>query len=284
MRILVSPLVMVEMTPGDGWLLFHGDVILLAKGYEHPPGWVVVAPYRVNGARVDPASYKILSRGMVEERLDCIGRIVVLAPQSKVEPLNPVVAFRAAREDIISLSSGMMRLIHVLEGNGIVGITGSWAYGGESKDSDVDFIIKADDIEVLIDSLKKLGPKPCRRPPVMLPRINGFQILDACVDGVKYTIRVVESLHGRPCGGFRVTQLASRIMLHVTIREPIAPYSVPALYSGYSPGLGDIIVETWRTRYQELAPGEYHMVADLFYDHGRGMLVASPDIGGMVWA
>ena len=271
------------MIPGDGWLLLYGDMILLAKGYEHPSGWIVVAPYRVNGTRVDPAGYRITARGIVEERLDCIGRTVTLAPQSKVELLNPVVAFRAAREDIVSLSSGMRRLVSVLEGNGVVGITGSWAYGGENRDSDVDFIIKTDDMEALIESLKKLKPDQCRHPPVALPRINGFQILDACVGGVKYTIRVVESLHGRPCGGSRVTQIASRIKVQVVIREPISPYSVPALYSGYSPGLGDIIVETWRTRYQELAPGEYRMVADLFYDHARGILVASPDIGGMVW-
>lgn len=272
------------IVPGDGWLLLHGDMILLAKGYEHPPGWVVVAPYRVNGARVDPASYRISFRGIVEKRLDCIGRTVALVPQGRVEPLDPVAAFHAARRDIMSLGPGMRRLVSVLESNGVVGITGSWAYGGESKGSDVDFIIKADDVEGLVDSLKRLKPEPCQRPLVRLPRINGFQILDACVGGVKYTIRVVESLYGRPCGGSRITQVASKIRLQVAIREPIAPYSVPARYSGYSPGLGDVIVETWRTRYQELAPGEYRMVADLFYDHGRGVLVASPDIGGMVWA
>ena len=271
------------MTPGDSWLLAYGEIMLLAKGYDHPPGWVVVAPYKVNGARVDPAGYQLKARGIVEERLDCIGRKVMLAPINSVNPVDPVRAFQVARGSIISLHPAMKRLVEVLEDNGVVGLTGSWAYGGERQSSDVDFIIKADDTDRLVKALLGLSPRQCKQPPARLPRLNGLQLLDACVDSYKYTIRVVESLYGRPCGGMRITQIAARYRLRVFIREPITPYNVPARYLAYAAGLGEVIVETWRTRYQELAPGVYYMVADLFYDHRDGSLIASPDLGGMVW-
>jgi len=167
------------------------------------------------------------------------------------------------------------------------GLTGSWALGLEGESSDVDILIYGDSVyDSLIALLEEGLITPC---PPRRDRTKNFlaslsyplKLVEACWGGVRVTLRILRRLTRMPCkrriplGRFRaVVELVDMGESHL----------VPARYRALvvslleGPSAESIVLETWRTRYQEIPPGTYEIEGVAWFEEDS--VIVSPDIEG----
>ncbi|MCE4602882.1 MAG: hypothetical protein F7C08_01210 [Desulfurococcales archaeon] len=271
--------------PIEGWIIrgLLGGVTIYWKvsGYMHPPGELVVTPYRIENRRVDPG-HKPFGAGV--RYMPCIGRPVNVERRGAGVEVDPSHILKLRLGDLKVARPHIVELLEILNPEW-AGLTGSWAIFQESKHSDVDLLAYQGDgwdIYKALEDLKDEGlVTHCPgRYHANVKRIHGHQLLDACYKGQRYTLRILETIEARECTGYTVPH--GWIHARITIEEPLAPHRVPALYRATIEGMGRVVLETWHTRYQEIAPAIYVARIHLFYTPNG--VRASPDLGGWIKA
>lgn len=266
--------------PVDGFIIYTADPPLywLVKGYEHPEGAVIAVPYRTPwGARLDPAGFRRLAP-IIQSRiryLPCIGRE---APVVELRDIawapDPSAALKLVR-----LPSRIAFLLEALDPEW-AGLTGSRLLGADGEGSDYDILVYPRDAASAVDALLGVWRRglvePCAR------RGGRSSPLDACAGGSGYTIRILRTLEPQPCRGVRPSMGWWSGFLEI-VDAGVESFLVPARYTARAPGLGEIILETWRTRFQALPKGCYHARIELFLVGDS--ILGTPDLGGTLsWA
>lgn len=258
------------MIPGlvDGSLLLYqvssGTLWVMVRGYEHPEWGVVGEPYR----RPD-CTRPALAESM-KTYLPCMGRRVPVFERNRIiHTLDPqrVLDLLPAR-----LRKGVADLVSHL-GAWWYGITGSWAVSCAAPRSDVDILVYYEPgmERALIDLRREGRIRQCKKNSILVkrgsrrdigtdPDLIDNSVLDSCIDGVPYTLRLLSSWGERGCDTIRVGLGRDRVLLYVEK----GGYTVPSRYRSrvVRPGSilrkdANVVLETWRTRYQELPPGLY---------------------------
>lgn len=264
----------------DSFIIYTANPPLfwLVKGYEHPEGSVVAVPYRTPwGTRLDPAGYRRLAP-IIQGRirfLPCMGRE---APVVEVREIvwvpDPSAALKLSR-----LPSRIASLLEALDPEW-AGLTGSRLLGAEVGVSDYDILVYPRDAASAVDALLRFWRRglsePCTR------RGGRSSPLDACAGGTGYTIRMLRTLEPLPCRGVRPFLGWWSGFLEI-VDAGVESFLVPARYRARALGLGEIVLETWRTRFQALPKGCYQARIELFLEGDS--ILGTPDLGGMLsWA
>lgn len=284
-------------TPGyvDG-VVFEATVAgipgyYMVRGYRHPPGRLLVEPYRVSGCRGRPVA--------VREYVHCLGVYAYTVPRKSV------VRILSGPKSLSTLPLRVRRVIgDFVDRLGLewAGVTGSYAVGCERQDSDVDILglYRKGILKALRDLYEDGLIHQCKMGDVMAKRGRGpggvaldherieRSLTDSCYRGIPYTLRLLTVLQDAECTD-TLTPLG--VFDGILYLEPVGePITVPTRYMGIpaptTPAgwAGEIIVETWRTRYQELPPG-YYRVRGLVRLDCHGHTILSPDHGGVIeWA
>ncbi|BAN90683.1 hypothetical protein [Aeropyrum camini] len=262
-------------SPAEYWIV---------KGYEHPPGKVVAAPYRRGGKRLDPRSIEQAPLWTIEH-FPCRGGPVPMlsldAASSK--PVNP---WRVLELRYPDLPHPIKHLLEEVNPE-LAGLTGSWAVFAEDRGSDVDLIVYGDpdEIYLALKYLKSRGAIVRHKHKRSEYPLDSARLLDSCIknggETACYTLRILRYTTPRECSK-RLTPLGLYAgPLEITgEQEALDSILVPARYRAVLLKLGlPAVVETWRTSYQELKPGVYAGVLEVFADQ-NGAITASPDLKG----
>jgi len=280
-------------TPGlvDGVILIaspHGTpAYYIVRGYTHTEEHVIVEPYR-------ELSCKRLKETLEVIYHPCLGTGVPQIPRdriiSKIPGYNQKYLSRRARRVVEELRDTL--------GLEEVWVTGSHAISCEEPNSDIDIIAlyKPGIIKALKDLAKEGVISQCQEDRILMKRINKgprgialdlwkikSSILDSCFRGTPYTLRLILYQWEQPCRDPQIP--LGKIALSLKL-EPASPYTVPATYRGVplskDPAIDEeVIVETWRTRYQELPTGFYKVKGLLRMGAKTGRLTLWPDYGGI---
>ncbi len=264
------------MTPIEGWIAGWHGIYWKISGYMHPETGLVAVPYRGKN-RLEPTTD---IPWQPKHYISCIGRKVYTIPRH-ANLINPYRVLKLRLNDLKDKRPGIVDLLDVLSPEW-AGLTGSWAVWSESESSDVDLLVYGKDVyKTLIDLQREGRIRWCPgKHNLRLPRLHGIQLLDACYLGNKYTIRILKTLDEMECNGYIRIPIAA--LTSPAEINPVRPYTVPATYIIHLEGVGRAVMETWHTRYQELAPGRYIVKYTLFYEIPGDRLIASPDLGGWI--
>ena len=268
----------------EGWILVdRAGAVWLVKGYEHPDVGFVVQRYP-HGRRGSP-------RGLaVSMYLDCTGREVdVLRLADVARAVDPALALKSER-----LPGQLQELLDVLQPSW-AGLTGSRALGLASATSDYDLLIYDADASRIYRALRDLAEdglvgecEPDLRASKVADTfgrrefelLHPLKLLDSCYKGVPYTIRILASERSSPCSS-RFSSLGWVEGL-LEVEDASRAYLTPSRYGARLSGLGDVVLYTWRTRYQELPAGQYYVVALAQRNEDERSIYLVPDIGGVL--
>jgi hypothetical protein len=220
------------------------------------------------------------------EELECMPRLVPVIRWHEITAcLNPA---RALKERWSQLPGGVRYILGKLDYEW-VGLTGSWALGLEQASSDVDILIYGDNVYDSLVALAEKGlvtPCPSRRDRVSDPltsMLYPLKLVEACWAGVRVTLRILRWPTRMPC---RRRISLGRFRAVVRLIDVGESHLVPARYKATvikpleGPSVERVVLETWRTRYQEMPPGVYEVDGAAWVEEGS--IVVSPDIGGKV--
>ena len=255
----------------------------IVKGYLHPPGGLVAQPYRARGGSRLPTLPHLAPSATVE-RLECIAAEAPVAPDTGVY-IDPSRALKTRLEDLPVAVEEILST-----GPSWAGLTGSWAVYEESTSSDVDLLLYYEDlpsgVKRLSSKLRKLGFRGCKGPRSSWPGGAGIEgrIVEVCKGDFRITLRILRRAWGETCYTQKLAPAGALSSIVEVIGEesPCSSLTVPARYLFRGPGglLG--VLETWRTSFQELPRGLYRVEAVLRFERDSGLLVATPDYGGVV--
>lgn len=269
----------------EGWILVDRmGAAWLVKGYEHPDSGFIVQRYPHGRA-------KPISGGLaVSVHLDCTGRRVdVLRMDDIARAIDPALALKSAQ-----LPGQLKELLDILRPSW-VGLTGSRALGAASAASDYDLLMYDADASRIYGALRDLAEDglvgECE-PGIRASKVadtfdrrefellHPIKLLDSCYRGVPYTIRILASDRSRPCSS-RFSSLGWVAGL-LEIEDAGEAYLTPSRYRARLLGLGEVVLYTWRTRYQELPVGRYFTVALVQRNEVERSTYLVPDIGGVL--
>ncbi len=258
----------------DGWMIkvsMAGSInTWLVKGYVQTTSHIIAIPYK----RFCP---------IIEDLyrfLPCIGREVPLVPRNLViQEINPFSMFKLRKRELPNKIVEFVEIIDPEE----VGLTGSWALNRETSESDIDLLVYTSKPRKLYEEIIKLKTEgfisQCRSPEIMYNKVGSSwivedyiknRVLESCYKGYPYTLRILRFADEKPCSEF-LEPLGKISHMIVNIESSEEGYLVPARYKvrvlkGPSwlfrlervYGL-NIVLESWRTRYQELREGIYEV-------------------------
>ncbi|MEB3851464.1 MAG: hypothetical protein LRS49_02630 [Desulfurococcales archaeon] len=261
-----------------------GTVLLgMVKGYEHPEGGVVIEPYRLGGRRLGRPTRG--TGGVIPlsaEWTPCMPRPVYTVSASQV--IRVVDPERALRQAWRSLPARVRLLIDAVDYEW-AGLTGSWAVGLEGEYSDVDILLYGPEAyESIAEAHERLGWEPCGSPRRgrgvggELGVLYRLKLVELCSGSLRVTLRLLRATEGKPCSKRRVP--LGLYKGHVEIVDIGESYLVPARYRAETPSGRTMVLETWRTRYQELPPGLYRVEGEVWVEDGEMFL--SPDVRGFI--
>ncbi len=275
------------------------------RGYEHPIRGYIVEPYRGATCGGKRRGNQILA---VENTIPYFGRSVYLLDLSDVHNvINPL----SALEVTYSYFPARIRSLIEALASYQVGLTGSWAIGCEKRDSDIDLVIYEFD-EDLIRILQRYADqgliKQCRSLNLIIRKRNGRRdistlyahvansLLDSCFQGVPYTIRILRRNEPQIINELenRYIKLGSTSIFVKIENTGIEGYLTPARYrskilrildqdSIAMHSIKEVLIESWRTRYTEIRPGNYIVKGELFLDLWEDIIILSPDFEGGIW-
>jgi len=168
-----------------------------------------------------------------------------------------------------------------------IGLTGSWALGLEGPQSDVDLLVYGNTVyDSILDLANRGLIKPCpprydRVKEAFTSMLYPLKLVEACWEGVRVTLRILRSITRLPCkrriplGPFKA--IVELIDIGESHLVP-ARYRVRVINLHHGPRVSEVVLETWRTRYQELPPGLYKVAGDAWLEEDS--IIVSPDIGG----
>ena len=265
--------------PFEGWLV-RRDGVWMVRGYEHPPGKLIVVPYRV------PASQ---TKGQERRKyLECVGRSAFVVDRERADLVDPAEALKRA-----PLPAQARELLDLIAPSW-AGLTGSYALGLQRPDSDVDLLAytsRPHEVYRALADLREEGLVSDCRQDVRFEKerdsftysefalLHPLKLLDSCFRRMPYTLRLLRFVEEMPCQS-RFSPIGwVEFIGEVRGGEP---YLTPAIYNVKADGMGDVLLMTWRTRYQELPEGRYLIRGLLQRDEVKGQLYVVPDLGGRV--
>ncbi len=291
--------------PGDSAPGLVDGVIVLAsiwgtptyymvKGYTHTDGYITALTYRLPNCAKPTNPARLVYH-------PCLGSRVPALSRDKV--LYKVQAGRQA--SLPPRIRGFLEEFSSLLGLEQAWVTGSHAIGCEGPSSDVDIIApyNPEAPRALRDLAEEGLISQCQAERVLSKRATqgpggvaldkariGSSLLDSCYKGVPYTLRLLTSLWEEPCRDPLVPLGRARLLVEV---QGGSPYTVPARYEalvvkalmwkwGRVPRR--VWVESWRTRYQELAPGAYIIEGLARLGARSGRYTLWPDYGWIRFA
>lgn len=289
----------------DGWIvrasISGSPMYLYVKGYMHPDDGLVVAPYRLGSSRLRITTGNLPSSMILETRhVDCIGwPATVIKQRDILEIIDPYNAFKFRKAD---LPRQILELVDLL---GVeVGLTGSWAINAEGPLSDVDLIIAPDsgvwDILRTLEELREKGLiRQCRDRELIESKVGNEaywliahyrdRLLESCFKGYPYTIRLLRYTAPKPCSrrAYGLGYFTGMIEIVDAGDSCLVPARYKVRVIKYPPQLrhfiSDILIlESWRTRYQELPPGFYIVYNARLTFTEEGMVLAI-DPQGRLW-
>jgi hypothetical protein len=261
--------------------VYSQPILFMVKGYEHPEEGLVVEPYRLlEGRRLSTWNIPFLEP--LVRTIPCIPR-----PAPIIEYKSIDLAYfpdETLKSRYNELPNEIKELLSRIDYEWI-GLTGSWAAGLEGPSSDVDLLVYGRDVYAsLIEALTVLGWGPCAPRPdrvgnesTHLSLLYNLKHVEACKGAHRVTIRILRELESRPCTSRRAP--LGLFEGEICLYDIGESYLVPARYRITWPQ-GSGILETWRTRYQELPSGKYNVRGELWIDGDT--LYVSPDIGGQL--
>ncbi|MCE4618949.1 MAG: nucleotidyltransferase domain-containing protein [Desulfurococcales archaeon] len=262
----------------------------MVRGYTHTPRYVIVEPYKNVNCKGSPKAYTkyihclgvattIIERGNVL-RILSMPRTLELLPRS----------FRGQLEEFIEYL-----------GIEWAALTGSFAVNCERQDSDIDLLAlyKPGVWRTLRDLYDDGLIRQCKTRHILEKRSRGpggealsidrmeKSLTDSCYKGIPYTLRLITSISDYPC--YKPLIPLGFIDVELSLRPIGEPITVPTrylgkvvrVYRGVVEERNEIVVETWRTRYQELSDG-YYRVRGLLRMDDKGRLTIWPDHGGII--
>ncbi|MCE4600095.1 MAG: hypothetical protein F7C38_00815 [Desulfurococcales archaeon] len=254
----------------------------LVKGYAHPEHHLVVQPYRYPDCRRNPPAHIYYNR--------CLGVETTMVPRVRIlRTIRPEAAVKVLPERV---KPRIQELIEVL-GLEWYGVTGSYALNCEGPSSDVDVLglYRPGLLGALWDLARDGLIRQCKRRDVLAKRSRGpgglaleasrieESLVDSCYRGQPYTLRLVTSIWEEPCD--RALIPYGYVELAGWMKPLGEPITVPTRYR-IDTGSATVIVETWRTRYQEIKEGRYRVKGLLRLDVASGDLILWPDMGGWI--
>ena len=276
----------------EGWIVrttVNGvEESWLVKGYSHPEEGLVAVPYRRGGLRLEPFQYHVHAPNWTLKHVKCTGRTVPVLEWDRITGVvDPETILRVR---LFELPESIRSLLDVLNPDW-AGLTGSWAVYVETPDSDVDLLVYGEGVYKALEDLGEEGLiSQCRRGkwwhslhPEYRSGLGGElqqRLLDSCIRGYPYTIRILRRTTPAPCSE-NITYLG-KIEGPIEISTGWESHLTPARYRVRILGLDsstEAILETWHTRYMELPGGLYRARLSLFLD-SNGRLIVSPDIDG----
>jgi len=256
----------------------------IVKGYEHPAGSLIVAPYRIGNLRLEPGEPALeLLAPWIIRRIDCMPRLVPVIDARAVRLcIDPSAALKTRMGD---LPRSVVRLVEDIDYEW-AGLTGSWAIYGEGPHSDVDIVLYGPNVYPSLVELHRKGLlSPCGprgdRVAEPIASMYSIKLVESCVgDGVRVTLRILRSIEQRPC---RRRIPLGRFSALIELEDVGESYLVPARYKArlldtFIAGHSEALLETWRTRYQELPPQVYVFEGEAWIEDDT--LILSPDIRG----
>ena len=286
----------------------NGEILYYyVRGYEHPITGYIVEPYMRDRCRRIRGKISLCENPICRYIPYFGRRTPILEKKSVVSSVNP---FSSYLQNKNRLPRSIRELLDALESYE-PGLTGSWALGCESKESDIDLVVINYDEELfkILESYRRRGKiRQCRFQEIVSRRrkddistdINKINnsLLDSCFNTIPYTLRVLRSSSITTIVEWRQRYIDyGEITLQAIIEDPgIEAYLTPARYIltnasiiESSVNLPDnwltelLILETWRTRYTELIQGRYLIKGRLYYDMWRSQWIITPDWEGGIW-
>jgi predicted nucleotidyltransferase len=275
----------------EGWLVeapLGGELTyFIVKGYEHPDEGVIAIPYRMGARRIlDPIAYTNRVCPWILKELDCMPRPTPIVNWREViKCIDPI---RVLKERLSQLPESVRYILGKLDYE-LAGLTGSWALGLERESSDIDILVYGDNVYGSLVALAEEGLiKPC---PPRLDRVREplafllypLKLVEACWAGVRVTLRILRWDARIPC---RRRIPLGRFRAVVKLIDIGESYLVPARYrlvvvkQSEGPRVERAVLETWRTRYQEMPPGIYEVDGVAWIEEDS--VIVSPDIEGKV--
>ena len=267
----------------------------------HPDDGLVVAPYRLGSSMLRVAAGNLPSSMILEtRRVDCIGwPVTVIRQRDILEVIDPYIAFKFRKAD---LPNQILELIDLL---GVeAGLTGSWAINAEGPLSDVDLVIAPGSrVRDIVRTLKELHEegliRQCRDRELIESKVGNeaywliahyrSRLLESCFKGYPYTIRLLRYTAPKPCSrmAYGLGYFTGVIEIVDSEESRLVPARYKVRVTKYPPQLqhlisDTIILESWRTRYQELPSGFYIVYnARLTFTEEGTVLAVDPQ--GKLW-
>ncbi len=262
----------------------------MVRGYTHTEDYITVEPYRLfNCKRHGIEPMHILH--------PCLGVVVSVIPRDSI-------VWRVPHGRQLELPGRIKRFLEEFKdflGLDDLWVTGSYAVACEGYSSDVDIIALYDDnvVKTLRDLASEGIVNQCQHERILMKRrVRGpagagldrvkvdSSLLDSCFRGVPYTLRLLSTLWEEPCRNPLIPIGTVRVRVRITSGSP---YTVPARYRGEVVELiegeqvsGEVTIESWRTRYQELSPGLYEVTGLARIASRSGRIIIWPDMDGVI--
>ncbi|MEB3844977.1 MAG: hypothetical protein LRS48_04775 [Desulfurococcales archaeon] len=270
--------------------------LFLVKGYLHPIEGYIAVPYGRG-----PLCFGGGGHWEGWRFIPCISRYAfILKINNIIKYFDPWRVYALRSKD---LPEQIRRFIEIL-GPNKAGLTGSWAIGCETpEESDVDIILYGNPVNIkkkLLYLFKKGLIKQCNIDRIISKRKERTDIgidelhiagslTESCFNGTSYTLRIITRTAPLPCEQTQPLQWSMgrvEIRGYLTTQSYASDITVPARYRieplDHSVRNTIIILETWRTRYQSLKPGEYIIRGDAFLARNGSLTIVSPDINGCI--
>lgn len=262
----------------------------MVRGYTHPPRYVIVEPYKNVNCKGRPKAYT--------KYIHCLGVTTTI-----VERRNVLRIISTPRTLELLPTSFREPLEEFIEYLGIewASLTGSFAVNCERQDSDVDLLaLYKPGIWRALEDLYGDGLiRQCKTRHILEKRSRGpggealsiermeKSLTDSCYKGIPYTLRLITSISDYPC--YRPLIPLGFVDVVLSLRPIGEPITVPTrylgkvvrVYRGVVEERDEVVVETWRTRYQELGDG-YYRVRGLLRMDSEGRSSIWPDHGGVI--
>ncbi|MEM4718427.1 MAG: hypothetical protein QXE81_06720 [Desulfurococcaceae archaeon] len=271
---------MTRSLEGEAYL--HQGVIYIAKGYQHPDGYVVAYP-RYNALnRSKLLAHEYIKHG-IYKYWDCIKQVVPLIPLKK--------SFKLYSTYNIEVSYILEFIRSLLDREKEVYLTGSSLINKEFNDIDV--VIYGSD-ESTVDNIERLfNQGVLSRSYYILIREHREKHFDKMKLEEYLKIKKNTILHGLFRNihvNFKLVELekgfntcidpVEKYSIYtglIEVVKPINPHLIPARYVGIIGG-EEITIESLREIYAELTPGKYYAENARVEDRSSDRFLV-PDLG-----
>jgi predicted nucleotidyltransferase len=276
----------------EGWHLVTNkngiEIMWVVKGYEHPEEGFISIPYRLSGHRVKFNEFNNYIQEYYKY-LDCVGRYVPVVRNEDIFIYYDPKETYFNKKDF--LPEKIKDLIKYLNPE-YIGLIGSYAFGLQRENSDVDLLLYGNNKEIyekllelrnrnlILNCVNRYNKVSDTMSYENYKMLSNLRVLDSCYTNIPYTIRILRQVHKTRCISNYKT--LGNFKGEIEIYDNNENYLVPSIYLAENENYGKVEIMTWHTRYSELPLGKYIIEGFIQLDLKRNKLVIIPDLGGRV--